>query len=259
MTGGAISTQRRAFTLLELLVALAITAIIMGSLYASLRIAFRARAAAEAAAEPLRTAELALGLLRSDVESAMLPRGILTAPFTGEDGMGSAGQPADKLSFCSLGDPGEFMAAVEGGASSAVPSEVRKVGIALEPYAGPDGAEQYALVRYVTTNLLSPVEQQPDKEVLCRGVTALNIRYFDGLAWQDSWDSTTVENNIPSAVEVTIEIVRTQGERTRGVRLPRVFLLSCSTLSPTSTMEMMNAGDAGTGTGTGTGTGGAPQ
>ena len=239
--------------------ALAITGIIMASLYASLRIAFRARAAAEAAAEPLRTAELALGLLRPDLESAMLPRGILTAPFTGTDGMGAGGQPADALEFCSLGDPGEFAQAAEAGTSASVPSEVRKVRVELVPYAGPDGSEQYALVRSVTTNLLSPVQQEPDREVLCRGVTALNVRYFDGLSWQDSWDSTTLDNNIPSAVEMTIEIVRTHGERTRVVRLPRVFLLSCSTLSPTSAMEMMNSGAAGTGTGSGTGTGGTPQ
>jgi hypothetical protein len=139
-----------------------------------------------------------------------------------------------------------------------VPSEIRKVRIELVPFASPDGGGQQALVRSVTTNLLSPVAQQPDQEILCRGVRGLNIRYFDGLSWQDSWDSTTLDNNIPSAVELTIEIERTLGERTRVVRMPRVFLLSCSTLSPTSALETTATGAAGTGTGTGTGSGGAP-
>src|SRR4051794_37504768 len=76
---------RRGFTLIELLMAMTMTAIIAGSLYAALRIGFRAESAAEAAVEPVRTAELSMSLLRPDFESAVAPSGVLRGAFTGID------------------------------------------------------------------------------------------------------------------------------------------------------------------------------
>ena len=70
----SFSTSRRGgFTLIELIVAMGMVAILSVSLYASLRIAFRARESAEKAIEPARTAELAMEFIRSDLQNAMTP------------------------------------------------------------------------------------------------------------------------------------------------------------------------------------------
>jgi hypothetical protein len=65
-------------------------------------------------------------------------------------------------------------------------------------------------------------------------VRSFNLRYYDGLTWQDSWDSTLLDNNIPVAVEVTLELDRSTESQPRIIQFPRVFLLSCSTLSASS-------------------------
>jgi len=76
-----------AFTLLEMLVALALMGMRASALYASLHIGFRARAGGEAAIEPVRTASLALELVRRDLEGAMPPTGILAGAAPGDRGV----------------------------------------------------------------------------------------------------------------------------------------------------------------------------
>ena len=225
------------------------TAIVAGSLYTSLRIAFRARSAAETSAEPVRTAGVALSLLRADFESAAPASGTLFGPFIGLDSAGAAGQPADALEFHCLGDPGDALpasaqpefgaapgATVTGAAATFLPpgvAEARKVQLLVETYPGPNGSQQQVLVRRVTTNLLSPVTPEPYEEVVCRGVRAVNIRYHDGLLWQDSWDSTQLENNIPTAVELTLELERLGPDgQPKVMRFPRVYRLTTSKLIP---------------------------
>jgi prepilin-type N-terminal cleavage/methylation domain-containing protein len=248
--------RARAFTLLELLVALAMAAIIAGSLYASLRSGFRARAQAEAQVEPVRTAELATALLRADFESARPADGTLSGPFVGQDLTGDQGLAADSVSFFTLGNPTDPLAAaaatagapadMSGVGLTPTTGEARQVEIAITSYPGPGGAAEPCLVRRVNTNLLAQVTAEPYEEVLCRGVRSLNVRYYDGLTWQDSWDSTTLDNAIPVAVEVTLELDRSTEGQQRIIQFPRVFLLSCSTLSATST-----AGTGGAAGGTG--------
>ena len=264
--------RARGFTLLELLVALMMAGIVAGSLYSSLRIGFLARAAAEASLEPIRTAELATALLRADFESAM-PAGdgveTIAGPFVAADATGAAGQAADTVDFFTLGNPADAQGAaaaaaqagpgmdaaagITGGANSApLPAEARRVQIGLTEYPGPGGVAEQVLVRRVTTNLLSQVQVEPQEEILCRGVRALNFRYFDGTTWQDSWDSTLIDNHIPAAVEMVVELDRSTEAGERIVRFPRVYLLSCSTVATAD----LSGEAAGTGTGTGAGAGG---
>src|SRR4051812_18647482 len=62
--------RRDGFTLLELLIALPLVALVILSLFAAIRIATRHRESVEAAVEPSRTADLAFELIRKDLENA---------------------------------------------------------------------------------------------------------------------------------------------------------------------------------------------
>lgn len=209
-------THRSAFTLLEMLVALALMALLAASLYASLHIGFRARARAEAAVAPVRAATLPLELLRRDIESAPPPTGILAGAFVGQDARadGSA-EDADTLVF--------YSAVEDVGRDGPM---IRKIELALT--AADDGKDS-ALVRRVTANLLAPETPEPVEDTLCRNVMSFNLRYFDGSSWVDSWDSSTRENALPLALEVTLKIRNLDSVRTDadGYRLTRVFLLPC--------------------------------
>jgi hypothetical protein len=131
-------------------------------------------------------------------------------------------------------------------AAMMIGSEVRRVALTAVP--DPNGGPGLAIVRRVTENLLAPVEPVPVDEVLCRGVRSFRLRYFDGTQWVDSWDSTDYQDELPPAVEVTIELERPGGPdgQTRVIRFPRIFLISCSTLVAD------NAAAATSGTGTST-------
>lgn len=196
------------FSLLELLVAVSLMGLVAGALYASLHVAFKVRGSAEAATAPARTAAAALGLLAADVECALPPRGILAGAFLGQRGVQASGRPSDALSFH----------APAGAADTAPgPGDIRRVDWLLERPA--DGGPSL-LLRRTTSNLLAREEPPALEEVVCRGVESLELRYHDGYGWRDSWDSTAEGDELPVAVEATLELARTEPYRmTRRVLL----------------------------------------
>lgn len=215
-----ISRRRQSgFTLLEVVLAMAMVAMLALSLYASLRIGFKARQSAINAVKPMRAMQIAMDLVRQDLESALPPSGILAGAFYGEP-LNENGGSADMVEFYCLGesllrdDPTTW-----GG--------IRKVNLGLITL---ENGKTKALVREVTTNLLSSIEQEAEQEILCRGVKSFAIRYFDGEAWQDMWDSSEMGDVLPKAVEVTIELEPAGEAPTTqtGYRMTRMFSLACA-------------------------------
>ncbi len=207
----------RAFTLLELLVAISLMALIAGSLYSSLYIATKAHRSATTAVEPARTAALTLEFLRQDFDAALPPTGILAGAFEGTAGVGAGG--SDALEFYSCANvPGERDTA----------SDIRKVELSVELVKGDDHP---VLMRRLTANLLASNAPVLREQVLCRRVKSLKFTYFDGSVWQETWDSTGQGNVLPVAVQATLEfLVETQpadgAERT--YRVSHVFGLPCA-------------------------------
>lgn len=186
----------RGFTLLEMLAATAMVAVLAGSLYASLHIAFKARASALSSVETVRKCNLCMELIGEDLRSAMVPNGVLAGEFVGSGGADVSGAGADLLSFYAA------TADVEPAVGT---GDVSQIAYTCEMASDTGGGEGLLLVRRVTANLLAPRTAEPRQEVLCRGLRALWLRYYDGSAWQDNWDSTTQDNVLPQAVEVMIE------------------------------------------------------
>jgi type II secretory pathway pseudopilin PulG len=215
-----------------MLVALALMGVLASALYASLHTGFRAQRRATAAIGPVRTASLALELVRRDLAAALPPTGILAGSFFGLDETdGSTGADADTLTWhTSVGRPAP-------GASDIVMMELAVA--RLEPTG------ESALVRRVTTNLLAPEVQEPTEEILCRGVVALNLTYFDGSQWLDAWDSGTQSNTLPLAVEALLEVARepaAHGEEPAPYQLSRVFLLPCGSLPDSEGSRVIGGG-----------------
>ncbi len=229
--------QPLGFTLLELLVATAMTAVLAGSLYATLHVAFGARRSALATVEQVRRAELAVELVRADLESAVVPNGILAGPFLGEDATGASGRPSDGLVFYCTAD---------GATQTEGTGDIRMVEFSCQP--AEDGTGM-VLCRRLTTNLLATKVQEPVEEVLCRGVRAFDLKYFDGMDWQDAWDSTSRDSTLPLAVEVTLELSGQEEASTEGTaaeevggeeavyKVVRVFQLACGSTPEASQPE----------------------
>jgi len=212
--------QSRGFTLLEVLVATSMIAVLAGSFYATLHTAFKARASAARAVAPVRQTELAMELLRDDLQSAMVPRGLLAGEFTGDDLVDSRGRPSDDVLVHRVRNAAE---------QDSMGGDIRRVELTCEVS---DDTGLKSLVRYVTSNLLASAGQEPRREVICRDIEAFDVRYFDGVEWQDSWDSVAQGDVLPLAVEVTIQLPADPDdpEETEGYAATRAFEIPCSSL-----------------------------
>ena len=214
------------FTLLEMMLAMAMIAVLAGSLYASLRIGFRAREHAEAALRPVRAADIALDLLGRDLQCIPPPRGILAGAFTGQDTRDTAsGRDTDSLTFFTR-------------AMSTADAAPGIIGVQYALIAAGDGGDP-SLVRSVTVNLLAPEQPAPLEEVVCRHATSFNVRYFDGTAWLDTWDSTAHGDTLPLSVEIIIEIASPAANRSEpvGHRYRQVVALPCYAGSQATTAD----------------------
>ena len=215
--------RRKAFTLLEMLVAMAMIAVLAGSLYASMRIGFSARERSEAAIEPVRAVGVAFESLGRDFACAPPPRGILAGAFTGTDAEDDAtGLPSDSVTFSTR-------------AASGIGAAPGIIGVEYALGEAPD-ATGLALVRRVTVNLLAPEAEEPAEEVLCRGVVSLDLRYFDGTDWLDAWDSTTAGDILPLAVEAVLGFPPAEEGAQEGPRNRRVFVLPCHAAAEEATV-----------------------
>lgn len=217
----------KAFTMLELLVAMALMVVIASCLYTALYTGFRAKRSALSAVEPTSLAINAIELIKKDTYGILPVGGTLAGTFLGNDSLGINGVDADSLEFYTTHIYSENDNPVGG---------LGKIELGLEEdtdnLAGNTvyDRDNYRLVRRITTNLLSPRAIEPEEQVLCRNVRSLNFRYFDGDSWLEEWDSTADANSLPLAMEIDIQVLyNTNGSNKEPQvrRLIQSFAIPC--------------------------------
>lgn len=241
MTPATPTSSRRAaggFTLLELLLAIVILALITATVYGSLARTESSKRIAESRAELYSSGRQALLKMAGDIEAALPPPSGDRIYFRGTHGDGAA----PEIHLVTM-NRGGF------GVNRVRPGRVLIV-YSLAPL--PKRRGQYALLReeYLYKAMLdkadgiepaeassfdeneedtAPTEQaslllecpdvQDDLDLpgSCLPVTALIFRYFDDTVgdWRDEWDST-IDNGatfgrLPSAVEITMRIADEDG------------------------------------------------
>jgi hypothetical protein len=198
---------------------MAMAAMLALSLYAAMNVALRSRTTAQNAIDPVRTGMIAMDLVERDFQSVPPPTGTLKGTFYAGHQAAGVGD-SDHVEFFSVGaDP------IEGDSADASPlaEGIRKVQL----YVQTDGVATPVLVRRVTRNLLPAAEALADEEILCRNVRSFSLRYFDGLAWQETWDSTMLEDALPMAVAITLELGDVDAEKPTN-RMTRIVPLACA-------------------------------
>jgi len=212
-----VKHSREAFTLLELLVALAMASLLALSLFTAMNVTFRARRSATAAIEKSRAITIASEIISQDLQSVPPPTGILAGQFIGQRQAGANGGNNDAL---------EFYTAENTGAADDNPMNdgIHKVDLLVRTDVNPP-----VLVRQVTRNLLSPNQPPPEEEILCRGVRNFTLQYYDGTSWQDDWDSTGSGDVLPMAVSITLELDNPDPTQNDGkpISVSRIIPLSC--------------------------------
>jgi prepilin-type N-terminal cleavage/methylation domain-containing protein len=275
--------KRRGFTLLELLVAMLMVGIVGLSLFAMLQTSFHARAAADRAVEPSRTASLALDYMVRDIQGAVNPGGKLSNMFLGltttavdASGNAVASTPAATAGGAAAATAIPYVSVMAGTVTGAFegtdqsddrgnPGDDLKFLTTAYTPTHPEGGngdmkwveltvvtsqngQDHLLVRKSYSNLLPMTVEDPDTEVICRGVYGFNLRYYDPVnqVWQDSWDCSLYNNQLPAAIEITLQLERPLldgGTRiisfTRVVQMP---VAVASTMVPTVTVTPTDSG-----------------
>jgi general secretion pathway protein J len=195
------TTAAHAFTLMEVMLAMAVFAVVLVAMNGVFFSALRLRARTSAALDETATLEQALTVMRRDLAQAVPPGGVLAGSLQSGVVGGALNQ-----------NNGLELFTATGSLSDATPwGDVQKVTYQLQEAANPAGASGKDLVRGVTRNLLS-ITEEPEYQWLLGNVEQLEFAYYDGSTWRDSWDSTAGETNLPAAVRVRVQLAKAGGQ-----------------------------------------------
>jgi type II secretion system protein J len=198
----------RGFTLVEVLLALAICAIVLMAINAVFATAVRLRDRTSAAVQEGLPMERALDTLRRDLKGTVGPGGFLAGDFKcGAQSMGT-----------SMGLSGE---AGNGGldffTSTGVISDSNPWGDIQEVFyelKAPADRNQLGLdlVRCANRNLLAITTQTPETQSLLSHIETIQFECYDGMQWRPNWDTSAGDTNLPSAVRITIQMAAKPGQ-----------------------------------------------
>ncbi len=185
-----VQASERGFTLVEVLLATALVAVIAAMVFGSLQMSTAAidRARITAAREQVLRSTLRI-MAEELTASVSNPIG----PWMGLNST-QEGQPADTVAFLTLG---QFR-----GVESAQETELVRIVYAREGDR---------LLRFIRRNLYGLTDESVDQLELAKHVKGFNLRYYDSQAnvWSDEWDGRT-RTTSPSAV--LIELILTQDD-----------------------------------------------
>jgi len=180
------SRDARGFTLIELVLALTIVALMITMLFAGLRVGLRAWQRGEARAVTLQHGRSVTQILE-DTLGGIAPYLGLQDETTQTPVLFFKGEP-EKIAFVTLAPPMPF------------PTPMAFVAITLSIDGGQSpglAIRQKALPNFDPFETVAPILADPV-------ITGVKFRYLrDGGTWEESWDAV-LERALPQAVEVTL-------------------------------------------------------
>lgn len=185
--------QRRCFTLIEVLVAAFAMAILIAALVVPVQGAMRERERANAAdAEAFRINRV-LDRVRDDLDGLLIPGSDLTGQFVGTKNDTQDGR-RDTFTFAT--SAAGFRAGLDStGGCVRVEYELSES----------DTGTGYDWIRTETLNPLSEDADATVESVMLANVWTLELAFYDGTTWQESWDSSA-NNGLPQAIELTFTL-----------------------------------------------------
>jgi len=192
----SLAGKPNGFTLLEVLIAVAIMAMIVSVIYASFGTASRNVEQAEARRDATDLARTLMAKLASDITNAYFSPSMTETFFYGKkSGSGPDAARFDTLAFTTL---------TNWRRPNTKETELWEVGYWFEETAEKNGK---ALLRKEKRELnkdTPPLEGGTDFMLTDR-IKSLQLRYFNGLVWTDDWDNRSLRSAaLPKAVEITL-------------------------------------------------------
>jgi len=197
------SNNLHAFTLIEMVLAIGVAAIVLVAINAVLFAALRLRDATSAVVDAAAPVDQTVTFLRRDLECVVTPTNGTSKILSGDFRVGNVNSPG-------LPEPVAIeMFTATGALSANAPwADIQRVTYELKQPTD-RSATGKDLVRSVTRNLLTLTTPEVDDQLMMSGVASIKFSCFDGSQWQDTWDTTSltsVNTNLPVAVRVDIQL-----------------------------------------------------
>jgi hypothetical protein len=184
-----------------MILAVGVAAIVLVAINAVFFAAVHLRDVTQAAVDEATPVDLAMTILRRDLQCAVPPQpnGILTGDFK----VGNVASLGTSLPVSA-----EMFTASAALHENEPWGDVQRVTYELKDTADRNAAGK-DLVRSITRNLLTLSTPDIEDQTLLSGVASLRFSCFDGTQWLDAWDTTdlsTADTNLPVAVRVQIQM-----------------------------------------------------
>ncbi len=230
------ASGRRGFTLLELLLAVAVFAIVLAAVHTVFFSAFKLRKRTTDAIERALPLQQTLAIIKRDLANLVPPGGALsgslqsnptvTTNASGVSISGLLGRQNGPLFFTAAGIVDDY----------APWGEIERVSYYLAtPTNNTPGMD---LFRSVARNLLPVSQDETDDQFLMSGVDAIYFQFHNGTAWDDNWDSTQMDsvtgltNNLPKAIKLELHLHNEN--RTAGTPAPVELVVPLPVLARTN-------------------------
>lgn len=186
------ASNRQGFTLLELLLALAITALVLAAAYTTLFSLSRAQEHAARGMEQRRALRNSLDLLRRELSSVLIKAGDQRFRFMVQD-RDFYGKPASTMQYATLAPPSE-----------GISSDLVRVRYQTTEE---DGG---TLLLQRSSRGLFLSEEASSGYPLLSNLEGVLVECYDGSKWGKTWD-TTLTPSLPKMIRVTITLL--EGDR----------------------------------------------
>jgi len=228
--------NRRGFTLVEVLLAMAICAIVLVAVNAVFATAIRLRDRTSAGVDEGLPIERTMELLRRDLKGAVGPRGFLAGDFKcGTQAVGATMGLSGEAGGAGL----DFFSATGSIGEDAPWGDIQEV---LYELKAPADRNQGGmdLVRCVNRNILAMTTQVPEIQPLLSHVETVQFDCYDGAQWRDTWDTSSGDTNLPTAVRIRIQLLAKPGEDA-SKKSPLEMLVPLITVTRTNQVATMSS------------------
>lgn len=223
-----IKIKNQGFTLIEVLLAVGIFAIVLFAINTVFFSALRLERSTSHAVDARLPLNQAFAILRRDLQGAvqpmtnsyLLPRNFTTGGRSG--GLGSS--QSGSLEFYTT----------TGIINDDVPwGDLQKVRYELVAATDRANAKGQDLVRVITRNILATTTVEEDEQLLVSDVESVEFLCYNGTDWRNAWDTSGGDVGLPLAVRVRVQLA-SENQEVKLSREPLELLVPITTVALTN-------------------------
>ena len=196
--------SRRGFTLIEMILAVSIAAIVLIAINAVFFTSLKLRDNTSEMVDAASPIDSAVSFIKRDLQCAVTPTNGTSKVLSGGFRVGN------NITSMGVNDPVAIeMFTATGTLSDSAPwADIQRVSYELRSPTDSSvvGRDLY---RSVTRNLLTISTPEVTDQLMLSGVQSLKFSCYDGASWDDVWDTTdptAIYTNLPAAVRVDIQM-----------------------------------------------------